>query len=275
MKVICLVENTEGCAHCPVEHGLCYYIETNGHKILMDTGADDLLLKNAEQLGVDLTAVDIVVLSHGHYDHGGGLLSFLAVNHTASVYLQKTAFEPYYSIHKDGPKYIGLDKALKDHPQLIELAGSSKISDTLTILADIPVHYSIPSANERLKKKTEEEYVPDLFDHEQCLVIQEGSRSYLFSGCAHHGIQNIMKTYETQYSSEPYAVFSGFHMMKKNYTDEDMILITDTAFWLKLYHSLYYTGHCTGNGPYEVMKKILGDQLTYLHCGDRVEFTTS
>ena len=269
MKVICLAENTEGSTHCPYEHGLCYYIETGSHKILMDTGADDLLVRNAKQLGVDLTAVDTVVLSHGHYDHGGGLLSFFEINHSAAVFLQKTAFEPYYSMHKDGPKYIGLDEQLKGHPQIIELEGNYSIDEQLSVFSDIAVTVPIPSANTRLKRKSGEEYVPDTFDHEQCLVIQEGSRSVLFSGCAHHGIQNILNAYETLYHSEPYAVFSGFHMMKKNYSDEDIRMITDTAFQLKNCRSLFYTGHCTGIVPYEVMKTIMGDQLIYLHCGDQ------
>ena len=66
MRIINLVENTEGSAGCGVEHGLCFYIETEKHKLLMDTGQTDLLIGNAERLGIDLTLVDTVVLSHGH-----------------------------------------------------------------------------------------------------------------------------------------------------------------------------------------------------------------
>ena len=76
MRIINLVENTEGASGCGVEHGLCFYIETEKHKLLMDAGQTGLLLENAEKLGIDLTQVDTVVLSHGHYDHGGGILPF-------------------------------------------------------------------------------------------------------------------------------------------------------------------------------------------------------
>ena len=58
-------------------------------------------------------------------------------------------------------------------------------------------------------------------------------------------------------------------MMKKNYSDEDIRMITDTASQLKNSRSLFYTGHCTGIVPYEVMKTIMCDQLIYLHCGDQ------
>ena len=69
MKLITLVENTKGASGCACEHGLSIYIETNKHKILMDTGASGTFIENAQLLGVDLSQVDMLVLSHGHYDH--------------------------------------------------------------------------------------------------------------------------------------------------------------------------------------------------------------
>ena len=77
MKIVNLIENTEGCSGCASEHGLSFYIETVKHKLLVDTGATDTFIRNAEILGVDLAAVDTVILSHGHYDHGGGLPAFV------------------------------------------------------------------------------------------------------------------------------------------------------------------------------------------------------
>ena len=102
MRIINLVENTEGTSGCGVEHGLCFYIETEKHKLLMDTGQTGLLLENAEKLGIDLTQVDTVVLSHGHYDHGGGILPFAKINPTAKIYVPEAAFGEYYSMNKDG-----------------------------------------------------------------------------------------------------------------------------------------------------------------------------
>ena len=79
MKIVNLIENTEGCSGCASEHGLSFYIETVKHKLLVDTGATDTFIRNAEILGVDLAAVDTVILSHGHYDHGGGLPAFVKI----------------------------------------------------------------------------------------------------------------------------------------------------------------------------------------------------
>jgi len=80
MIIKTLVENTAVSKEYECEHGLSLYIETNKHKILFDLGKSDLFLKNAKRLNVDITEVDLVVISHGHYDHGGGLGAFLKTN---------------------------------------------------------------------------------------------------------------------------------------------------------------------------------------------------
>ena len=97
MRITALVENTvgNGCVEC--EHGLSLYIETEKHKILFDMGQSALFLQNARALGVDIAAVDMAVLSHGHYDHGGGLSAFLQANTNAPVYISRYAFEPHYN----------------------------------------------------------------------------------------------------------------------------------------------------------------------------------
>ena len=91
MRIVCLIENTEGKAGCGIEHGLCLYVETERHKLLLDTGASELFIKNAELKGVDLTKVDTVVISHRHSDHGGGLEAFSRINPTAKIYMQESA----------------------------------------------------------------------------------------------------------------------------------------------------------------------------------------
>ena len=88
MKLITLVENTCGNNGCIAEHGLSIYIETDKHKLLLDTGQSDAAVKNAETLGIDLSKVDTVILSHGHYDHSGGILPFSKLNKTARIIMR-------------------------------------------------------------------------------------------------------------------------------------------------------------------------------------------
>ena len=96
MKITALVENKSSCDLTPV-HGLSLYIETERHKLLFDLGPDHTLLKNAEKRGIDLSQVDTVVISHGHFDHGGALAAFLKINHTARIFIQRRAFEMLFS----------------------------------------------------------------------------------------------------------------------------------------------------------------------------------
>ncbi len=279
MKIINLIENTAGPSACETEHGLCFYIETDKHKLLMDTGASDLFLSNAEKLGIDLKKVDTVVLSHGHYDHGGGIAFLTSLNPDVKIFMQKTAGGDYYSIHQEEeePRYIGLSPEVKKLDQVIGLEGNYTIDDELSIFSNIPCGKPVPSSNHALKVKKDNTYAQDDFCHEQCLVIREKDKSVLLSGCAHHGILNILAEYRRLYGSDPEYVISGFHLMQKEgYSDEDIREILDTASELKTYKTRFYTGHCTGTKPYEVMKKILGDQLIYVHCGDEIrleEFT--
>ena len=283
MRIINLTENTLGRAGCLAEHGLCFYIETDNHRVLMDTGQTDLFRQNAEKLGVDLTAVDTVVLSHGHYDHGGGIPAFAEINPRARIYVRREAFGAFYSGNSRGEvRYIGLDPGVRSVPGLMILGeaeteagkedGIYRIDEELTVFSGIGNRWPIPSANERLFSETEKGLVRDDFSHEQCLVVTKGDKSVLLSGCAHHGILNVLDRFRELFHKDPDAVISGFHMNKKDgiYTGDDLCMIIDTAMELKKTKTAYYTGHCTGPEPFRAMKKIMGDQLSYVHCGDEI-----
>ena len=101
MRIINLIENTEGANGCAFAHGLSFYIETASHKALVDLGPSEETLANASKLGIELSNVDTVILSHGHYDHSGGIMSFSKINDSAKIYMQKTAVEDRASTRRD------------------------------------------------------------------------------------------------------------------------------------------------------------------------------
>ncbi len=111
MEITVLAENTTEC-NMPVEHGLSLYIEVCGKKILFDMGETELFSENAKKLGKDIGGVDTAIVSHGHYDHGGGLEKFLQINSKAKVYISRYAFEPHYNA---SGKYIGLKEELENN----------------------------------------------------------------------------------------------------------------------------------------------------------------
>ncbi len=271
MRIVNLIENTEGAAGCINAHGLSFYIETARHRILMDFGPSEEMVSNAEKLGVDLSKVDIAVLSHGHYDHSGGILAFSEKNQQAAIYMQRKATGDYYSASGEEYRYIGIDKRIEGLPQVRFLDGDYAIDDELSLFVIDKKVQKIPFTNARLKVKNDNEYVQDDFCHEQVLVIKDEGVTVMLSGCAHNGIVNIIEEYKRKLGSEPKAVISGFHLVKKtDYTDEEMKEIVDTAHALIEYHTDFYTCHCTGMPAFDAMKDIMGEKLKYIHTGDEI-----
>ncbi len=272
MRIVNLIENTSGDAECVPSHGLSFYIETKKHKILMDLGPSVETINNAAKLGIDLASVDTLILSHGHYDHAGGILPFATINSNTSIYMQRSACGPFYSEDDDGSfRYIGIDPKISELPNIVYLDGDFIIDEELRLLTVEIISSPIPSTNRRLKRKQGEQYVSDRFEHEQSLVITEGNQTVLFSGCAHNGILNILSEFKRKLRSDPDVVISGFHLMKRtDYTKDELLEIIDIAKELKKVPTQFYTCHCTGIPAYRTMKSIMGDKLEYIHSGDTV-----
>ena len=272
MTVTVLTEN-RACGPVSCAHGLSLHIQTGSRSILFDFGPDgDLLLRNAEALGVDLAGVDLAFLSHGHDDHSGGLEAFLRSNGHAPVYVHRLAFIPHFSMRREGLKNISPDPALRERyaARLRLTDGVCSPGEGLTLFPDPEDGDLYPGSNGTLYEQSGDSLVPDRFLHEQDLLIREGEKLVLFGGCAHRGIVNILRRGEALAGRAPDAVFSGFHLTNpglKRDEPEDFVRLVGAA--LARFPSRYYTGHCTGDGPYRILKEILGDRLEYLGCGLR------
>ena len=268
MKITTLVENTCGHEGCIAEHGLSLYIETEKHKLLLDTGQTDAVVKNAEALGIDLSTVDTVVLSHGHYDHSGGILPFSEINHTAQIIMQRSAAEPHFN----GDRYIGIDTDILKLPNVKFADGDIQLDDELFLFSGITGRRCYPQGNKKLSCIKNGEKVCDDFCHEQCLVITQNGKCWLLSGCAHNGILNILDRYKELFDSHPNYVITGFHMMKREgeHTEEEKAVIIQTAQELAKMNTFFYSGHCTGIPAFELMKDIMGDKLIALHSGEEI-----
>ena len=272
MKVITLMEDTACAPDFACEHGLSFYIEANGQKLLFDMGQTDLFLRNAQTLGVQLDEVDTAFVSHGHYDHGGGLAAFLGVNRRAPVYLHKQAFEPHFSQKPDGIKPIGLDTALADSGRLILTDGVTEIDDTLTLFSDVTGQDCCPGGNRTLFERENGQYVPDRFAHEQSLIVREGDKVALFTGCAHRGVVNICARAKEIIGRDPDFIIGGMHLFSpstgKSEPDEN---IRAVAARLAQTGSRYYTCHCTGQHAFAVLHETLGERISFLAAGSVTE----
>ena len=257
MKITALVENTSVNENIDSEHGLSLYIESCHYKILFDMGQTTLFKVNADKLGVDLSRVDIAVLSHGHYDHGGGLKEFLDINNTAPVYLSKYAFEPHYN---GTEKYIGLDTSLANNSRLIYTDEIMKINDNLTLFSCNDCTHKFELGSFGLNMKVDDEFIPDDFRHEQYLMIREDNKKVLISGCSHKGILNIVNWFEAD------VIIGGFHFSKLP-LDENLQKYAD---YLNSFHTEFITCHCTGLEQFEFMKKSMSN-LRYISAGQTIE----
>ncbi len=253
MKVVTLMENTACREELCSEHGLSLYIETENHKILFDAGQSAAFAENAEMLGVDLKSVDFAVLSHGHYDHGGGLGKFLVINAQAPVYVSSHAFEPHYSLNG----YIGLEPALEGSSRIIAVSENFKLAEGVILYR----MDSAPMDTAGLMMEEDGIRKPDDFRHEQYLLLEDQGKRILISGCSHKGILQIMDAFK------PDILVGGFHFMKIE--DEDFL--KTAAEKLLASKTVYYTGHCTGQKQYDFLKSIMGESLHYIAAGSIVE----
>ena len=262
MKLTVLMENTAGREDLTAEHGLSLYIEACGKKILFDAGQTVAFADNAEKLGVDLKSIDIAILSHGHYDHSGGMLRFLEINETAKLYAHEDAFAPHFN---STGACIGPDPALLDTGRVIFNPGVLELSHGLTLAdyRDAPRHYPLDSAGLQMEENGQK--CPEDFRHEQYFLIREGQKCICISGCSHKGILNITKW------TDPDVLVGGFHFVNIDPATPESARLDEAAKCLLESKAVFYTGHCTGTAPYEYLKNKMGDRLHYISTGTVIE----
>ena len=259
MKWIVLSDNRSNDNRLSTEHGLSILLETEKHRILLDTGASDVFIRNAEVLGVDLSNVDYVFISHGHSDHAGGLRYFLEQNRQAKVIVSPDAMiGKFYSKRGNLHSITTVwPKSIKD--RFVTIEKTCEIADGLCVIAHIPQVHPLPKGNKHLfVEDANGEYVNDDFRHELALYTD----GYLFTGCAHSGLENIL-------AACPYPVNSvvgGFHLLNGQESEEELKAL---AKRLKENDSAtqFYTSHCTSDNVFEVMKGVMGEQLQSFRCG--------
>ena len=256
MKLTVLCENTSRCA-LGCEHGLSLYIESGGTKLLFDTGQSGLFAENAAALGVDLSAVELCVISHGHYDHGGGLKTFLACNDRAPIYISPHAFEEHFNA---AGEYNGLDPALKQSGRFVPVPEQREIAAGMRLYPALPQEPPRPIEAFGLGMLRGGEIVPDDFRHEQYLLIEEAGRRILISGCSHRGVLNIVSCFR------PDVLVGGFHLFRLAPGER----LREIGRLLDGADTDYYTCHCTGAEQYAVLRGEMR-RLFYLSTGDSVE----
>jgi 7,8-dihydropterin-6-yl-methyl-4-(beta-D-ribofuranosyl)aminobenzene 5'-phosphate synthase len=279
MKVTALIgdtkpENTDFFT----EKGLSLHIQRDDDSILLDTGITGKFVDNANKLGIDLKDVDVTAISHGHFDHGGGLRRFMEVNQTSPVCLRTHADEDHFFKVSILKRDIGIDKALfVDYADRIRLKNEfAEFAKDAYLLTDIKIKYPTPAGQKYLYVKKGNQMVHDDFPHELMMVVREDGGLVLFSGCSHHGVLNMVDAAVQKFPDTPIkALFGGFHFIGRpwfNHMAETNASVENVGRKLLEYPiEKVFTGHCTGRKAYPILKNVMGDRVDHFATGNSVE----
>ena len=213
MKLTVLTDNnTRIDAYYLGEPGLCYLLEDEGRRILLDTGYSDVYVRNAAALGVDLRSVDTVVLSHGHDDHTRGLLSFPATHGRPMLYAHPDVFRP----KRSGGELIGSPLSRELAAQRFDLrltAEPAAVTSRLTFLGQIPRTQPFEESCALGEVLGENGWEPDYLQDDSALVYRGEEGLTVITGCSHSGICNIIEYASKVCGKERIAgVIGGFHL---------------------------------------------------------------
>lgn len=265
MKATILIDNlTKGALSA--EWGLSVHIEYNGHPFLLDTGASDQFAQNARKLGIRLDQAEFGVLSHAHYDHADGMGAFFAQNEKAPFYLREGSRENCYGKKWIFHKYIGIHRGFleKYKNRIIYAEGDYEIIPGVQLLPHKPADLKEIAKRNHLYVKENGRYLPDSFSHEQSLVLDTEKGLVIFNSCSHGGADNIIKEVSEAYPGKPIcALIGGFHLY---HTSEEGVRalaerIRNTGI------EKIYTGHCTGEPAFQILKEELGSRVCQLYTG--------
>ena len=259
MKWTVLSDNRSHDDSLETEHGLSILLETDKHRILLDTGASDMFIRNAERLGIDLSTVDYVFISHGHSDHAGGLQHLMKINEKAKVLVSPDAMSGKFFSKRGNLHGIIAEWPRKDDDRLVMINQACAIAENIHVIAHIPQNHPMPKGNQNLYvQNTAGDYIHDDFRHELALYVD----GLLFTGCAHSGLENIL-------AACPYpvkTVVGGFHLLDDQETEEELAALAQ-RLKAKYPETRFYTSHCTGDKVFAILKTVMGDLLHAFSCG--------
>ena len=282
MHITTLVENRRNAAdpQLVAEWGLSQCVELGDRRVLVDLGASDAFARNAARLGIDVATADAAIISHHHYDHGGGLRRFLELNDRAPIFLgEAPGGEPTVRLLGVLRRRIGLDRGvIAAHAHRFRVVRErTEVVPGLHVLPQIRGEHPRPSGNRLLFLRREDgTCVRDDFRHELVVAIRERDALVVLTGCSHNGLVNMVETVMREFPGLPVrAVVGGFHLANlppfKGMSEPRAIVESIGRGVLDLGVGTTYTGHCTGAQAFAVLRGVMGERIAEIRSGSRLE----
>ncbi len=270
LTVTVLVENSVSSRGLLAEHGLSFFIETPTEKLLWDTGQGFVLNNNARNLGVNFNTLNAIALSHGHYDHTGGLLSVLKQNNTCKIYLHPDAISPKYSNHKNiGSPFQDQDILNQYSDRFVWTEKPTEIIPGIFATGTIPRLHSLENTGGNFSCDQDHQ-TPDLLEDDQALFVEVSQGIIVLLGCAHSGVINTLD-YIAQITGKNqfYAVIGGTHLLNASQERLEATVETFERYNLQVIGA----NHCTGFKAVHYLSNHFGDRFLPCPVGTRLQFS--
>lgn len=224
VKITTLIENSPGEHHAlKTEHGISFFIEKDGHNILFDTGQTGTFIENAEQLRKNLTSLEYVVLSHGHYDHSGGLRSLTQLTADFELIVGEGFFEEKYGYRNNSYEYLGnnFDETFLQNQGIAYRYADQPLTELIPgvfVVTQFPRKYPDEVINQRFKVMHNGSLQDDPFTDEVLVAVDTAEGLIVLLGCSHPGMKNMLDAVSNLIQRPIYAILGGTHLVESNDT---------------------------------------------------------